>query len=165
MDHTPRFGMPLLVAGQAQKEIAHNEALAILDSLCAPAVEDGPADTPPETPPVGTSYIVGSAPTGAWSGQDGKLAIFAEGGWRFVDPPVGIRVFVASSGQTAEFRDSGWEYGVIHADAVKIGGVQVLSTQDGPIPAPSGGGTVDSEARTAIEQILSALRHHGLIAT
>ena len=41
MHETPRLKMPFIVAGQAQKEVAHNEALTILDSLCAPAVEQG----------------------------------------------------------------------------------------------------------------------------
>jgi hypothetical protein len=31
------------------------------------------------------------------------------------------------------------------------------------IPGPSGGSNVDVEARAAIDQVLAALRHHGLI--
>jgi hypothetical protein len=65
----------------------------------------------------------------------------------------------------AEFRSSGWEIGVVHAAHIAIGGVQVLSGQEAAIAAPSGGSTVDTAARTAIGQILAALRNHGLIAT
>jgi len=48
---------------------------------------------------------------------------------------------------------------------VSIGGVQVVGPQGSPVADPSGGSTVDSEARTAIGAILSALRAHGLIET
>jgi len=43
--------------------------------------------------------------------------------------------------------------------------VQVVGPQGSPVADPSGGSTVDSEARTAIGAILSALRAHGLIET
>lgn len=140
-------------------------ALQVLDALCAPSVEQGPLDTPPASPAVGVSYIVGAAPTGAWAGKSNKIANFSSGGWRFIDPPVGTRLFVVGTGLTAEFRSSGWQLGVVHADTVRIGGVQVVSAQSGAIAAPAGGATVDTEGRAAIGQILSALRAHGLIAT
>ena len=34
-DATPRFALPLLAAGQAQKELFHNEALTLPDPTCA----------------------------------------------------------------------------------------------------------------------------------
>ena len=44
-----------------------------------------------------------------------------------------------------------------------IGGVQVAGTRSAAINSPTGGSTADSEARAAIDEILTALRHHGLI--
>jgi len=39
-----------------------------------------------------------------------------------------------------------------------------IGDQQTAITAPSGGGTIDAEARTAINSIISALEAHGLVA-
>ena len=44
-----------------------------------------------------------------------------------------------------------------------IGGEQVVGSRAAAIDSPTGGATVDSEARLAINAILGALREHGLI--
>lgn len=46
----------------------------------------------------------------------------------------------------------------------RVDGVKVVGAQSSAITDPTGGSTVDAEARTAIGSILSALRSHGLIA-
>lgn len=48
---------------------------------------------------------------------------------------------------------------------VSVNGVKVLGAQESAIADPAGGSTIDSEARTAISSILSALEAHGIIAT
>lgn len=45
------------------------------------------------------------------------------------------------------------------------GGIQVVGTQQGAVADASGGAIIDSQARTAINDLLAALRLHGLIAT
>ena len=45
----------------------------------------------------------------------------------------------------------------------KVSGTQVVAGQQPAIANPAGGVTVDAEARTAIDDILDALRNHGLI--
>jgi hypothetical protein len=44
-----------------------------------------------------------------------------------------------------------------------IDGEQVVGKRGAAIPAPSGGASVDTEARAAVSQILEGLRQHGLI--
>lgn len=165
MTRTPRLSMPFLAPGQAQKEITHNEALQALDVLVAPAVEAAPQASPPGTPAAGSCYLVGSAPSGAWAGQGGKLAAFTEGGWRFIAPLNGMSVHVRSTGEQATYRAGAWELGTMRASSVVVGGQQVVGTQSAAIASPGGGSTIDSQARAALGQILDALRHHGLIAT
>lgn len=165
MSTTPRHGLPLLAPGQAQKELFHNEALLALDCLVGGAVEGLPSDTPPASPVQGSCYLIGSNPTGAWAGKSGQIAAFGPGGWRFLVPTDGASLLVKNSGVRAEYRAGSWTIGTVRANSLSIGGVQVVAGQAAAIASPSGGTSVDSAARTAIDQILAALRQHGLIAT
>lgn len=163
MSRTPRLSIPFLAAGQAQKELTHNEALQLLDALVVPAAEAAPQATPPATPVAGNCYLVGASPTGAWAGQANKIAQFTSAGWRFISPPEGMSAYVRASGQSARYRDGAWEIGQLRGSNVVLAGVQVVGPRAGAIAAPSGGATVDSQARSAIGSILAALRQHGLI--
>ena len=99
---------------------------------------------------VGTSYIVASQAAGEWVGQDGALATYTPGGWRYVAPTDGLIVLEKATGTTLRYRSGAWE--------------QVLGSRQAAIPDATGGTTVDAESRAAISAILSALRAHGLIA-
>lgn len=165
MSRTPRLAIPFLAAGQAQKEFTHNEALQTLDALVAAAVETVPQASPPGTPAAGDCYLVASAPTGAWAGQAGKLATFTAGGWRFIAPVEGLTVYVRSSAQPATYRLGAWELGTLRGSSLVLGGQQVVGSRGAAIASPSGGSTVDSQARAALVLVLDALRQHGLIET
>ena len=146
METTPNFGLPLLAVGQAQKEVFHNASLAILDAVLCAAVEEPPLNDPPASSAVGTSYIVGPAPTGDWAGEANCLATFTSGGWQFVTARDGLTAFIRSTGARALYRNGAWQSGF-------------------PIAPPAGGTIVDAEARSAIGLILSALASHGVIAS
>lgn len=165
MESTERLGLPLLAPGQAQKELIHNEALQLLEALVAGAVEEPARNAPPPAPVPGSCYLVGNAPTGAWSQYAGHLAASTSGGWRFVPPAPGMTALVKSSGLTVSYVGSAWETGSIRAQRVLIDGLQVLGARTAAVADPVGGALVDAEARSALIQILSALRLHGLIAT
>lgn len=165
MGATARFGFPLLAAGQAQKELVHNETVQGLDIVAAAAVEEPPRTSPPASPTVGATFIVGPAATGVWASHDQSLAAYTEGGWRFVAPRAGLLAYVISTATWALFRAGAWEFGIVRGDQVVIGGRQVVGAQAAAVPAPAGGTTVDVEARATIGLMLSALRAHGLIAS
>ncbi len=114
---------------------------------------------------IGVCYIVATSPTGAWAGKALNLAAFTAGGWRFVAPIEGITAFVRSTSVWATFRSGAWELGILRGANVTIGGQQVVGARATAIAAPSGGGVIDTEARSAVAQILTMLRQHGLIAT
>jgi hypothetical protein len=135
--------MPLLFAGQAQKETFVNEAVSMTDALLHCVVE-GIASNPPVVPVDGTAWIVGNSPGGDWSGQAGNLACRQAGQWLFVAPTPGMRVFNRSSSQ--DFR--------------RLGGSWTAPTA----PAtPAGGVTIDVEARAALANLLQCLRDAGTL--
>jgi len=140
---TPRHALPLLFAGQAQKEATVNAAHALADLLLHPAVE-GEAAAPPSTPVAGECWLVAPGATGPFAGRVGSIAGYITGTWVFADARDGMRAYDRASGQY-----------LIHAGA--------WVRQPAPA-APTGGGTVDSQARSAIADLILALRGVGLFA-
>lgn len=162
-DRTARFALPMLHAAQAQKEVTHNEALALIDAALHACVEANGQDAPPADPSPGACSIVGNAPTGAWSGQAHALACWTDGGWRFVGPRPGMTVRHAGTGRTLAWDGTAWRDGVLDVARVRVAGVAVLGAQQPAIADVAGGSIVDGEARAAIAAMLAALRQHGLI--
>jgi hypothetical protein len=68
------------------------------------------ANTPPGSPANGDRYIVGASPTGAWSGQAGRIAVWvnAESVWRFFVPKLGWRAWSAAAANYVRFNGSVW---------------------------------------------------------
>lgn len=166
MDMTARLNLPLLTAGQIQKEWFHNEALALLDLLVAGAIDAAPIAAPPPSPLLGELYLVAaSGATGAFAGNEGRIAGWTGGGWRFVAPVEGMRLTVRSTGVDLHYWSGEWSSGKVRAEELVIGGSKVVGSAAGAIANPAGGATVDVEGRACLMQVLAALRGHGLIAT
>lgn len=139
-----RFGLPFLYSGQAQKEVFVNEAFAATDALLHCKVEDETA-SPPVEASEGQTWLVAPGATGDWSGQDGSLACFRAGGWTFIPPCDGLRIFNAASGQENLF------FGLWRKASVPL--------------EPLDGTTVDVEARATISSLIAALRVVGIFPT
>lgn len=138
---TPRFGLPLLFVGQAQKEVFVNEAHVLTDALLHCAVA-GEASAPPASPADGECWLVAADPSGAWAGHSGKIACHHAGNWLFVAPRDGMRVLNRTTGQDRRHHGT-W------------------LAPEAP-PAPTGGTVVDTEARSAIMTLVSRLRDAGI---
>lgn len=142
---TARHQLPLLAVSQAQKEITHNEALARIDALLHPVVEDQQA-----TPPVlteldfGKCWLIAGSPTGEWAGKPGQIAIWVAGSWRYSVACEGMRIRLLSSG----------------LDLVYAGGLWIAPPV---IPNPASGAMVDVEARSVITALLEHLRAIGFV--
>lgn len=162
-DDTARLALPLLASGQAQKDVWHNEALALLDIAVQAAVEEVGRDTPPAVPARGQCWIVGTAPAGAWADHAAAIAGWTGGGWRFVAARPGLRAWDAGSGQEVVHDGTRWVRGVVRAARLLVDGQQVIGARGAAVPAPSGGAIIDSEARTCLAGLLNILRDHGLI--
>lgn len=163
MNSTPRLGLPFLAAGQAQKELFHNEALQTLDAVVAGAVEDVPSATPPAAPNVGACYLVAASATGAWAGRDQCIAAYTTGGWRFVAAQEGMSLYLRAADVWAVYRGGDWDIGEVRGTRLVLGGEQVVGSRGAAIVSPVSGAIVDNEARATIDQILQAMRQHGLI--
>jgi hypothetical protein len=138
-----RYRLPYLFSGQSQREVFVNEAHALIDALLHAAVA-GTGNAPPATPEDGECWLVGDAPTGAWIDRAGALASYQAGDWLFVEPRDGMAVLDGPTGQQLRFRE-GWQ------------------RPDTPA-APTGGATIDAEARTAIGELVEALIAAGVLA-
>jgi hypothetical protein len=163
MTTTERLKLPYLAVAQAQKEMTHNEALALLDVAVQPVVQSVAPSTVPASPVAGQCWIVGPAPTGEWAGRPGALAAWTVGGWRFVAPFEGMTVWSVADGMNARRSGSGWIVGQVAVVKLFVAGQQVVGARCPAIAAPTGGAVVDIQARVAVVTMLDALANHGLI--
>lgn len=142
---TGRHRLPLLAVSQAQKEITHNEALVIIDALLHPVVENVLANAPTVTDAdLGKCWLVGPTPAGIWSDRADSLAVYIGGGWRYLPPPDGMRIWNRFS-----------ECHVFRIDGQWITGPSITD--------PANGSVIDAEARSALVAILQYFRLIGLL--
>ena len=160
---TARFALPYILPGQAQKELFHNEALAIADFVLHPVVEGAALSAPPSDAQPGEAWLVAPPGEGPWSGRAHSLACWTGAGWRFAGPVPGMLVWNKAAGFWLHWTGSGWSGGELPASRIVIGGRQVVGERQRDVPSPSGGTTIDVEARAAIDQLIVALKSHGLI--
>jgi hypothetical protein len=104
---SPNLALPYLDVAQAQKEVTHNEALNLLDVLAQAAVINATTTAPPGSPTNGQAWIVAASATGAWAGKDGQIAAWF-GGWRFLVPKEGWRVWDKAGDVILTHSGSAW---------------------------------------------------------
>jgi len=108
MTDTPRHAMPEIAAAQAQKHVTHNAALLILDALDNASVIDRDLATPPGSPAEGDTYLIAAAPTGAWTGQVGKIGFYAGAAWNFYPAFKGLMLYVADEAVFIVYNGAAW---------------------------------------------------------
>ena len=101
--------------------------------------------------------------SGSWLGQDGSVACWTGGGWRFAAPRAGLTLRVVDRGHMMYFDGSDWQDAAVRGDGFYVGGERVAGTRQPAIANPVGGSSIDSEARSSLVAILNAMRSHGLI--
>lgn len=88
-----------------------NADLRLLDALTQLAVLDRDLSAPPEEPADGARYLVASGEggaTGAWAGQEGRIACFSSGTWEFYAPRPGWRCLVLDEERAVRWTGSAW---------------------------------------------------------
>ena len=107
MTDTTRLGLPLMDAAQAQKHVTHNEALVRLDALTHLSVSTR-ADAPTGASVEGLRHLVSQTPSGLFAGHGDQIALYQDGGWLFLAPKVGWRVYVEDAFSLRAYDGSGW---------------------------------------------------------
>lgn len=161
MGTTIRHELPLLTTGQAQKDVTHNEALLAIDrQLCLTVTSRG-ASLPPPLPIADERHIVGPDAAGPWAGRSDAIARRDGAGWSFWVPVQGALAWIIDERQFAVF-DGGWS-SAWPVRGLDIDGRQVLAGMPVAIAPPSEGSVIDSEARTALAAVMTALRDQGIL--
>ena len=140
---TTRFELPLLFAGQAQKEGFVNEMAARIDAMLHIAIEAQQA-APPTSPLDGQAWLIAAAPSGEWTGKAGQIAARQAGNWLYFAPRHGLRLFNRDTSQFIQYTGA-W------------------AAPSRP-SAPSGGTVIDTEARAAIAALVAGLTTAGILA-
>lgn len=107
MATTNHLGITLVEQSQAQKEVTVNTALARVDAVLNTGAVDRAINTPPGSPAAGDVYILGASPTGAWSGQAGKLAYYDQT-WKFITPREGMSLWVSDEDVSYSYDGAAW---------------------------------------------------------
>lgn len=113
----------LLEKSQEFKEVIINQGIRSLVILSG-VIQDKDLNSPPGSPDPDDFYIVGSSPTGAWSGHAKQIALPAlsstntvvSGQWDFLLPFEGLRVFVLDESLNYQFNGTSWIPEVIALD-------------------------------------------------
>ncbi len=112
MATTGRLTLPFVLDAQASKLATIREALEALDALVQPSVKDRDLVVPPGSPAEGDAYLlptgVSPAPSGAWAGQDGKIAYYANASWSFKTVREGFKLWVDDENITIVYDGSAW---------------------------------------------------------
>lgn len=149
MSDTPMLGLPLLAAAQAQKHVTLNEALLKLDALIHLSVIARDVAAPPQAAE-GDRYLVPASPTGAWAGQQGQVALAQGGGWVFLAPRKGWRLWVEGEGKLLVFDGAQWR----EPSTGSVGELQNL-------PRLGVNATADDVNRIAVSSAASLFTHAG----
>lgn len=140
---TTHFSLPLLFAGQAQKEFFVNQSLSLIDAVLRNGFDDS-ITTPPTESAEGASYRVISTATESWEGHEDEIAIQLGGVWHFLIPQEGMTMFDRQAGSFMHY-NSEWQSAIEPTN-------------------PAGGANIDAEARQMLSELVEALRMVGIFA-
>jgi hypothetical protein len=98
-DQSPRLTLPFLLAGQAQKHVAVNDAFALLDALVHLAIESRTIAAEPAAPADGAVYLLPEGRTGErWSALPVGALVRFDYGWSALPAPDGLIALVKDEG-------------------------------------------------------------------
>ncbi len=86
-------------------------SIAILEEFTwQKPVIDKDLNTPPVSPTKGDRYIVGTDPTGDWSGHAGDITLYTNSGWVFITKQAGMYLYVIDEAKLYKYISSWSEF-------------------------------------------------------
>ncbi len=161
MPQTPRLALPLISAGQSQKDVTHNDAVLALDRLVALRAASRSEAVPPASAAIGDVQIVPATGAAAWGQPAGTLMHWQGDGWLPEGPRDGQMVLVADENVMLVHR-GGWQ-DLWPVAGLTVGGRALLAAPAVAMLPPTGGGTVDAQARAAIADLIVILQQQGIL--
>lgn len=162
-DSSYRYGLPYIHMGQAQKEIAHNEAVARIDTLLHLSVESRTVSAPPANPLLGEVWIVSVKAVDAWNGQSGAIASFDGFGWSFIFPREGCLAWVKDAAQFSVWCRGEWQPATQLRIPERITAAGKIYLPEAGIADPENNFFEDKQARIDISRLMSAMQKAGLM--
>ena len=139
MTATTKLNLPLIDAGQAQKNVTHNEAILALDQLVQATVLSQTLAAPPATSNDSDAYIVAANATGAWAGKTNQIAAWQQGVWNFYPPDIGWLVWVVAQSRIFVWTGTAWAdaFGMLAStlQGVQLLGLGTTATSANPLSA------------------------------
>lgn len=152
MASTTQFELPLLASAQAQKHVTVNEALARLDAVAQLRVVSATLTMPPVEMVDGAAYLVPAAAGGEWAGQTGRIAVAVNGGWIFLAPRTGWRLWDETASDWKMFDGSDWVPGAVVVGTTGAATIHRIVEVDHVLTP--GGQSVLSGAIPALAQVI-----------
>ena len=91
--YTPRLLLPEIADGEGSAYVTYNDLARILDALLQAVVQSTTLTAPPGGEADGQCWFVPTGATGAWAGQDLKIAQWYNNNWHFHTPPAGMDMY------------------------------------------------------------------------
>lgn len=106
---TPNIGL-IELSNSAGNYLLANESFAIIDALLGKVVKDKDLNPPPGSPANGDVYIIGTSPTGLWSGHANKIAFYSStaGAWVIITPKEGWKFEPVDEDIVYRYNGSAW---------------------------------------------------------
>ena len=105
---TPRLALPFLQAGQALKNITHNEALQRLDASHYLSCSDMAANDLPDEPAANRAVIISETPAASISDRAGQIAVFIANSWIWFTPTSGWTIWDEAAATLRIFNGESW---------------------------------------------------------
>ena len=105
---TETLGLAEIIESQSAKYATHNQALREIEGRTV-RVKSRTTTAQPGSPAAGDTYILPTGATGTnWAGNDGKIAHYYGGSWKFWTPVEGVRVWVNDEDHRVVYNGSAW---------------------------------------------------------
>lgn len=109
MPNTTNLMLPYLEAAQAQKHVTVNETIRTLDALVHLSVKDRDLTEPPGSPADSDRYLVAmQSASGAWTAREGKIAVYQDGAWAFLEPREGWVLWIEDEDVLLVYNSASW---------------------------------------------------------